>query len=379
MFPDYGGGSIVNLMSSIERALGGRPDYAQLRILKAEELRNSKNIVLIIIDGLGYNYLLKNAKHSTMAKNLAGCVTTVFPASTASAITTFLTGVAPQQHAVTGWFMNLKEIGAVTATLRFQPRYGAEAFGRNTGKQILKQKPFAEKIKAKAYMIASKEILQSGYNNILMTKTKPIASNNMADFFKKIAETTNKPGTKYIHAYWADLDKVLHHKGTRHQKTKNHLKRLDDNYRKMLGQIASNTTVILTSDHGFLDIKKTVKLSDHKGISDCLSMPLCGDARTKYCYIYARKEREFVLRVKNEIGRHCELYKSSDLLARGAYGIFAENPKLKHRIGDYTIIMKDGYVLKDSVLGEETSQKLAAHSGTSEDEMLVPLVVYHKT
>ena len=46
-----------------------------------------------------------------LSENLIGSMTSVFPATTASAITTFATGLAPQQHAFTGWFMFLKEIG----------------------------------------------------------------------------------------------------------------------------------------------------------------------------------------------------------------------------------------------------------------------------
>ncbi|MFZ5955539.1 MAG: hypothetical protein ACOYT4_03865 [Nanoarchaeota archaeon] len=41
---------------------------------------------------------------------------------------TFLTGVAPQQHACTGWYMNLKELGTVSILLRSLSRYGGVPF-----------------------------------------------------------------------------------------------------------------------------------------------------------------------------------------------------------------------------------------------------------
>ena len=41
----------------------------------------------------------------------------MFPPTTAAAVTTLLTATAPQQHAVTGWFLYLRELGTVTAFL----------------------------------------------------------------------------------------------------------------------------------------------------------------------------------------------------------------------------------------------------------------------
>src|SRR5450759_4030075 len=63
--PDYHGGSIVNLMRSIERTLDARPcdaaaAYPELSALPAEALSGARNIVLLVIDGLGYDYLLRD-------------------------------------------------------------------------------------------------------------------------------------------------------------------------------------------------------------------------------------------------------------------------------------------------------------------------------
>ena len=51
--PNYKDGSIVNLMSSIAGSFGLKTKYKPLKDLANIK---SKNIVLIIIDGLGYNY-----------------------------------------------------------------------------------------------------------------------------------------------------------------------------------------------------------------------------------------------------------------------------------------------------------------------------------
>jgi hypothetical protein len=55
MRPDYAGGSLVNLIASITEARGGRRRHAPLKALSGEPLAAARNIVLVLIDGLGDN------------------------------------------------------------------------------------------------------------------------------------------------------------------------------------------------------------------------------------------------------------------------------------------------------------------------------------
>ena len=116
ILPDYDGGGIVNLIASIEIGLGGASQgYPPLREPLAGDLAAAEKVVLLVIDGLGYDYL--NRTGGALREYLQGSLTSVCPATTASAVTTLLTGVAPQQHGFTGWFSWFREIGSVLAVL----------------------------------------------------------------------------------------------------------------------------------------------------------------------------------------------------------------------------------------------------------------------
>jgi hypothetical protein len=123
IMPDYENTSIVNLMASILQGLGSHSNqHSALRVLDKDRFLRARNIVLLVIDGLGYNYLINNARHSSLHKFLHGRLTTVFPSTTATAITTFMTGLAPQQHGLTGWFTYFKELGSILTVLPVKPR-----------------------------------------------------------------------------------------------------------------------------------------------------------------------------------------------------------------------------------------------------------------
>ena len=96
IIPDYRRGSIVNLMASIIQCFGGKSLYKPLKSLVPDEIRQYENVVLMIIDGLGQEYLTANGQQTFFANHHQDTMTSVFPATTATAITTFMTGLAPQ-------------------------------------------------------------------------------------------------------------------------------------------------------------------------------------------------------------------------------------------------------------------------------------------
>ncbi len=54
IIPNYKQKNIVNLTSSILSSLGVKSQYAKLKGFSSAKLRKKENIVLILLDGLGY-------------------------------------------------------------------------------------------------------------------------------------------------------------------------------------------------------------------------------------------------------------------------------------------------------------------------------------
>ena len=371
--------SIVNLMSSIGNGFNKDCLYSELKQLRGEELRKAKNVILLIIDGLGYNYLLR--QKSKLQDHLRGKITSVFPSTTAAAITTFMTGVAPQQHAYTGWFMHLKELGVVTAILPFIPRIGGGSFTEQEIKveEILEIKGFSEKIQ-NSYFILGKNIVDSAYTTACSKKGKRIAYTTLNGLFQQIKRTANKPGRKYVHAYWPGLDSLAHEFGIKSEEVAEHFKELEKNIFRLVKELrGSKTALIITADHGHIDTTdtRTIHLKNHPKLQECLTLPLCGEPRAAYCYVRPAKIKQFEDYVKKKLSKYCELHKSEGLVKQGYYGLFKPNKKLSERIGDYVLIMKDNYTIRDRILSQEVKKHIGNHGGVSEDEMFVPLIFFH--
>jgi len=378
--PNYKDGSIVNLMSSISRSFGVKNKYKPLKLLPLQELKKAKNVVLLVIDGLGYEYLRKK-KGSFLKKSLTGKITSVFLSTTASAITTFGTGVAPQQHAYTGWFMYLKELGIVSTILRFVPRAGGAVLSKCGIKveDILKEKNFASKIKAKSYFVIKKELSNSDFTRYVSRKSKMRTYTGLNGLFNQLRKAIKSSNQrKYIYSYWPLFDTLAHNHGVNSKKAAKHFEELDAALKKFVDSIKNiGSILIITADHGLIDTtkKSRLMLESYPKLKECLSLPLCGDARVAYCYVKPSKTKQFEKYVKSKLGKVCWLRKSKELVRKNYFGLFKPNPALFDRIGDYTMIMKKNYSFKDHLTNEKMHINVGDHGGVSKEEMFVPLIV----
>ncbi len=314
-------------------------------------------------------------------ENLKGKITSVFPSTTASAITTFFTGFPPQQHAVTGWFMLLKELGVVSRPLRFDPRCGGLSFSENGIKieQILNVNPFSKKLKVKCYTINHSRITNTDYSKMVGGKSKSSGYSNITTFFKEIKKTilSNKK-RKFIYAYWPKLDEICHEFGAFSPNSHTHFKEIDRRLELLIKSLeGTNTTIIITADHGFIDSKKSdlIRLEDHPKLAETLTLPLCGEPRLAFCYVRPSKTEQFESYAKRNLSGKVWMFKSEELIKKNFFGLYTPNKKLGERVGDYVLIPKKTYLIKDFLPNEKKGFQKGNHGGVSSEEMFVPLIV----
>ena len=378
IMPDYYGGSIVNLMSSILQAFdGGQQAYPPLRVLPPGSLTN-RNIVLLVIDGLGHDNLIAHCPDGALVRHLEDRITSVFPATTATAVTTFLTATAPQQHGVTGWFTYFREVTAVLAVLPYQPRHGSPV-PKVPARMLLDHIPVFDRLKARSHVVAPNRIVNSEFNAAHNGKAQPHGFANLGQMFETIAHIVHAQDERnYVYAYWPELDRLAHEHGMASRQALAHLAELDQAFGSCLAEISgTNTTVIVTADHGFIDAHtdQAIELERHPQLARMLSLPLCGERRAAYCYVHAHERGRFVEYVTAHLGEYADLKDSKYLIEAGFFGLGPPHARLQERIGDYTLIMKDHSVIKDWLPGEPRYVQIGVHGGMCPQEMYVPLIV----
>ena len=368
MRPDYDGGSLVNLVASIVQSRGGKALHAPLRNLAVAD---AGNVVLLIIDGLGDRLLTRRGAGGELARRRRGAMTSVFPSTTASAITTSYTGRTPLEHGLTGWFTYFSEAGCVVAALPCRRR------GEN---QPLQEKIYSasslfESLPARSIVVTDERIAGSAYN-VHHCRGAQVFGYKTVDELVAQVEAAAKSGDdrKFIYAYWPEYDAASHQYGCESAEALAALAQIDAAFGRMLqGLSGTDSLVIATADHGFLDCPREDCLELPPALASQLRFPLCGERRVVFCYVHS--EKDFAARARDWLGDRADVLPSRSLLEEGWFGGGTPHPRFAERIGDVAIVMRKGYTLKDWLPGEPRHLHIGNHGGTSEDEMTIPLIM----
>ena len=380
--PDYENSSIVNLMASILQGLGGHTNHhTPLPAPGNDAFERARNIVLLVIDGLGYNYLMGYAPRSILARHAHTKLTTVFPSTTATAITTFMTGLAPQQHGLTGWFTYFQTLESILTVLPASLRYvgGERESPKVDINALYGHTPVFDLLEADNFIVSPRHIAHSDYSLAHRGKATIVPYGDLTGCFsatRDIIQSGNRK--KYIYTYWPEFDGLAHEKGVASTQVAAHFREMDAAFARFISDIAgTNTLVIATGDHGLIDSGPDfcLELHHHPRLLEALTMPLSGERRMAYCYVDPDRQATFLDYLTQTLADRIHVYRSTDLIEQHYFGLGPPHPDLHHRIGDYVLAMKGNYTVMDTLPGERHFYHIGTHGGMSDDEMWVPLIL----
>ena len=374
MLPDYAGGSLVNLIASIVEACGGNPLHAPLKKFAVQAARN---IVLLIVDGLGDNYLRRAGAGGELARRRREPITSVFPSTTASAITTSYTGATPLEHGLTGWFTYFGEAGYVAAPLPFRTR-GENIPLREKGYSTERAFPTAslfETLPVRSIVVSFKDIIDSDYNLRHCRGAERRAYETLEGFVLEVEKAVKSgPERKFVYAYWPEFDTLSHRYGSESAEALAQFEKIDAAYAGLLARLAgTDSLVIATADHGFVDVEPEFSLELPTFLASQLKLPLCGERRVAYCHVHSKNE--FLERARQWLGERADVRPSRELVDEGWFGPGRPHARFAERIGDVALVMRGRYTVKDWTPGEARHLHIGNHGGTSADEMMIPLIV----
>jgi hypothetical protein len=381
MYPDYTR-SVVNLMGSLSAAMGAKPYYEPLAGLDTDYLAEKEIIIMINIDAMGYELVEQTGKNTILGDNVKFELTSIFPSTTACATVAYQTGMAAWNHGLTGWFVHLKELGALSAILPYCPRYTWKNYEESGVKidEILDCGSIFDEFKRDCYSVTKKALINTPVTRYLSGTAQCLAFKDLKGFSRTIIKAANKKSQqkKYIYAYWSQLDHIEHRWGPYSGETATHFLEICQAIERIKAKLSKKNYIILIStDHGMLTVPpdKALNREDFPELDKMLNLPFSGEPRVPYCYIKPERSRDFEHYVQHELADYCEVYSREEAIGKGWFGKGRENPHFRDRIGDYILMMKDNYVFKDTVLGMKGVEFLGYHGGISAAEMRIPLII----
>ena len=120
MIPDYAGANVRGIIPAL---LGPGKWNESLPSWFPEPVAHAEQVVLLILDGLGWEQLeQRRALMPALSSMVGGAITTVAPSTTATALSSIATGLTPAEHGLLGYRMMMG--GEVINVLRWNTPSG---------------------------------------------------------------------------------------------------------------------------------------------------------------------------------------------------------------------------------------------------------------
>ncbi len=381
--PSYDGEGVVNLMARLAQAF--RAPGAGLPALQLEAelgVDEARTVILWVIDGLGDHYLARFPESNLYGHRVQG-LTTVFPATTSAALTSIMTGQPPRAHGVTGWFIYVHELGAVTAWLPFGPRVGKGQWVdiEPEAESLLEREAVWEAFDAEVHVVQPHWLVDTPYSRAVTggkaQRHGYQGLDGLIETLQRLATAPDNGQRRFVYAYWPDFDTRCHQYGVRSGAVLDQFRSIDTAFGRLRSALAGSDSVLLAiADHGLVDTapERTIYLDEHPELADMLALPLCGEPRAAYCYLRPGTEQAFETYIRERMGCVCQAFRSEELVAAGWFGPGPEHAQFRRRIGDWVLLPADGWVIKDRLRGEGPFRQVGVHGGASATELRVPLI-----
>ena len=351
--PALGGASVAGLVP----ALLGTTDGSWL----PETVRHADGVVMLVLDGLGWNAI---AEHRDVMPTLAsmdgGAITTVTPATTATALTSITTGLAPAQHGIVGYRMLVD--GNVLNVLRWS--YGG---GRPPD-------PFAVQrhtafLGRPVPVVTKIEFRSTGFTQAHLRGANFIGWHTIATLVEHSVACI-KAGAPLVYAYYPGVDSVAHEFGLRAPVFRHELAATDRLVRDLLDALPERAALLVTSDHGQVHLEPDSWI-DISSLAP-LTTAMAGDGRFRYLYARKGDATKLLEAARDELGDQAWVWSRAELLADGILGSGATGT-IPGRIGDIVLASRAPVAFIDPALPAEVALR-SGHGSLTPDEMYVPLL-----
>jgi predicted AlkP superfamily pyrophosphatase or phosphodiesterase len=352
--PALDGASVAGIVP----ALFGHGDRSWL----PEAARDADQVVLLVLDGLGWHALGEHRDHMpTLAAMEGGAITTVAPATTAAALTSVTTGLAPAQHGVLGYRMMVGR--DVLNVLRWTTKPGSrppDPF------DVQRHTPFLGR---EVPVVTRAEYRTTGFTQAHLRGARFVGWQTTATLIELCLRAV-EAGERFTYAYYPGVDTVAHEFGLHDRVYTRELAAADELVARLRDALPAGVTLLVTSDHGQVHLEASSWIDLPDVASRCVAM--AGDGRFRYCYAKKGEARAVLQIARDALGDRAWVWSRAELLEAGILGTGATGT-VPGRIGDVIIAPREAIAITDPDLPTETRLR-SGHGSLTANEMLVPLV-----
>ncbi len=355
--------SVVNISASLASYLGAPNDKPVLPELSEALEKGYKNVILLVLDGMGMHPLEQNAAAGGFfRRNIAGVLTSVFPSTTTNATTSLQTNTYPMEHGWFGWSLYFEELGRAVNIFEDVDSHTGEPIERDFCRRRLPTVPFYRKTAGEYEVnVVVPSFWREEENRYVWT--------NFEELFSHLDCICGKKGKQFVYAYCTQPDSVMHRFGVSSNEAKEVISALEKGA-EAFARRKKDTLLIVTADHGQVDIDGSYDIYLDEELLSLLKYAPYLEARAVAFKVKEGRGEAFCALFLEKYGKDFALFHTEKLIRENYFGggLVTDHAKL---LGDYIAVGTTHKMMKLTPLGHP----FKGHHTSLTEEMFVPLIV----
>lgn len=375
--PAFGRRSIAEVLTSAAASLG-IPGFENRLNLPA-----ANRVCVVLADGLGRNLLKQKSAHTPFLRSVMqqgqGAVPvwldSAFPSTTASSLASFGTGLPAGQHGLVGYDV-------------LDPRQDkvVNMLGNwDAGVEPLEWQPFPTVFERAAEHTDVTTVSLPQFGNSPMTQAalrggRFLSGTTSHARTAAAAEAMAGTGSSLMYFYVNELDKAGHRYGCQSAQWEHQLEELDATVGRLNATLPPGTTVLLTADHGMLDVPESQRI-DYSAEPALIAgvRHTAGEPRMVHLYLEdgaGERGRTGLLESwRSRFGDRIWAFSRDEAVSAGLFGDV--RPEVAPRIGDVLIAARDALAFYDTRRVRPTALEVVGqHGSLTKAEREVPLLCF---
>ena len=352
--------SLTGVVPQLFAALEGRSDW----------FPPATSAIVFVVDGLGARNLSARAGHArflTRMATKADVARTVFPSTTASALTSLLTGVLPGIHGIVGYRARVPGTDDVLNQLRGWDTDGLPIEWQRAPRLF-------EHGGRPAFAVSKSEYAGTGFTASTLGGAEFVAVDDLTERVARAADLAARHPGSVVYLYANDLDVVGHRRGWESDAWIATLERVDAAVRGFSDALAPGTGAVVTADHGIVDVPhhRHVLLEEGSPLVDGVRL-LGGEPRMLHLYAEEGRAHAVLGAWRAEESGRSWVFSRDEGIAAGLFG--AVDDDVRERIGDVLVAARARIAYYDDRLADKAAQNMIGqHGSLTDEERTVPLI-----
>ncbi|MGK2308661.1 alkaline phosphatase family protein [Cutibacterium sp. V970] len=332
-------------------------------------LPDAKRYVFLLVDGMGRENLEQSRYLAPTLSDMHMChdLTCQVPSTTATSLSCIGTGAAPGHHGVAGYTFRAPSGRAMNAL----------SWANGDDPEVIQPHPTAfEDLGAAGVAVSSvgpARFERSGLTRASLRGPRFVAICDEDDVDERVHKTlaaSQAGNVSLTYVYERSLDHVGHGEGWQSAAWRSRLMWVDDLVGALLDQLDPGTALVVTADHGMIDVPQghRVMVEDEGGLLADVDL-LAGEPRFRH--VYTQCPVEVARRWRRVLGDRAQVVFGDDAVDAGLFGVVDHSTR--SRFGDVLAITRDDWAIMSRATPKELSL-VGMHGSLTPPEMRIPLL-----